>query len=280
MLSGKALSDSHVTRDHDDVSNTKMRKVKEKRTRCVLDGFEGKRSEVGELTFFGTRQKVKTQTEVTMNVINVVGNLLEFDVDLITQQANCLTTTSHGLAKTISQVAGVNIYAEREKSRRREEFDLAAQSCIGKPGSLLVRAWKPALAGRWKAKTNSEKKKAPMVVSLISQFGPSTPGRGRKWVNVANKLGVKDTAENREVWFNQSLEALVSWIRVVNSLHEKSPEDTRRVASAAFPFNIGCGLAGGKWSVYEKMIERFQHQVSALRVQVYIIKLPSQPTGK
>ena len=39
----------------------------------------------------------------------------------------------------------------------------------------------------------------------------------------------------------------------------------------AFPYKIGCGLAGGKWPVYEEMIKEFANNNKHLTI--YIVKL-------
>lgn len=44
------------------------------------------------------------------------------------------------------------------------------------------------------------------------------------------------------------------------------------LTSVAFPWQIGCGAAGGDWSVYRQMIEKF---AEATDVPVRIYRLPS-----
>ena len=41
--------------------------------------------------------------------------------------------------------------------------------------------------------------------------------------------------------------------------------------SVAFPYLIGCGLAGGDWVVYERVLERFAAKYPD--IEVYIVKL-------
>ena len=40
--------------------------------------------------------------------------------------------------------------------------------------------------------------------------------------------------------------------------------------SIAFPYNIGCGVAGGDWEIYEKLIDLFSKHVDA---DVFLYKL-------
>lgn len=52
------------------------------------------------------------------------------------------------------------------------------------------------------------------------------------------KSNGSDTKINRQAWFKQCLDR----IAVIPGL-----------ISVAFPYKIGCGMAGGDWSVYEAM---------------------------
>jgi hypothetical protein len=65
-----------------------------------------------------------------------------------------------------------------------------------------------------------------------------------------------DTIELRQAWFKQCLNQI--------SL-------TTGLKSIAFPYNIGCGLAGGHWPSYEKMIYDFADNNPHL--QIYICKI-------
>lgn len=44
------------------------------------------------------------------------------------------------------------------------------------------------------------------------------------------------------------------------------------ISSVAFPYNVGCGLAGGTWSDYEGLINAFAEMYPNIRVS--IVKLP------
>lgn len=83
------------------------------------------------------------------------------------------------------------------------------------------------------------------VINAFAQYYPGYPKSNSKI----------DSSEIREIYFKQCLEE-VSKIRDLESI--------------ALPFGIGCGLAGGDWSHYLKMIEDFSLQVNA---DVVIYKL-------
>lgn len=186
------------------------------------------------------------------------GDLIEFDCDMIVQQCNCLTTTSHGLSRTIAQRTGVNIYRERKRSQHSQ--NVATRETQGKPGSVVVRAWRK----------NSQNR--PLVACLLGQFGPGKPGyrgKGGKFGNECKKQRVDDTFSNREAWFRASLTSLRAY------LSDPQGEGVS-VKSVAFPWQIGCGLAGGNWKRYRRMIIAFQAAVSDIGVQVTVVKLPSE----
>ncbi len=45
------------------------------------------------------------------------------------------------------------------------------------------------------------------------------------------------------------------------------------LTSIGFPYGIGCGLAGGDWNEYQKLLERFADQVSVNGVSVILYRL-------
>jgi O-acetyl-ADP-ribose deacetylase (regulator of RNase III) len=47
--------------------------------------------------------------------------------------------------------------------------------------------------------------------------------------------------------------------------------------SVAFPYLIGCGMAGGNWAQYQAELERF---ADIVKVPVVLYKLPDAPQGK
>jgi hypothetical protein len=79
----------------------------------------------------------------------------------------------------------------------------------------------------------------------------------------------QDTRKNREAWFKQCLEGLESWCI------------TNHIKTVAFPYKIGCGLAGGDWKHYLKMITDFAEENSHLQVTIYTLEeIPELKAGK
>ena len=54
-----------------------------------------------------------------------------------------------------------------------------------------------------------------------------------------------DTYQNRKKWFQECLDIL----------------DENNYGTVAMPYGIGCGLAGGKWAEYKKMLEECQTKI-------------------
>jgi len=86
------------------------------------------------------------------------------------------------------------------------------------------------------------------IIHLRGQFYAGHPWPG------------KDSQENRVRFFQSGLNAIAQQIR----------SDGNGKVSIAFPFNIGCGLGGGKWRVYEEALKKFARVNSdILRLVVY-----------
>ena len=73
------------------------------------------------------------------------------------------------------------------------------------------------------------------------------------YVVCALTRGGKDSKSDRENYFGQCLRKMAE-LQVMKSSK----------TSVACPYGIGCGLAGGDWSVYMRMIKDFSRQVHLL----------------
>ncbi len=79
------------------------------------------------------------------------------------------------------------------------------------------------------------------IVNLLGQFYPGPS----KWPN--------DSTQNRLEWF-------------AKALYSFRPQDAQKVY---LPYKIGCGLAGGDWSAYSALIDKW---ASKQNFQVFIVK--------
>ena len=75
------------------------------------------------------------------------------------------------------------------------------------------------------------------TLSRNIKFLVTAPGKTGKFQNYYPKT-YDDSIENREIWFKKCLEEI----------------DKLNLDEIVMPYKIGCGLAGGKWINYEKML--------------------------
>jgi len=161
--------------------------------------------------------------------------------DYLVHQCNCLTVKSHGFSELVAQHFGqdADIYATRTLAPRAK--NLAMIEGRGFPGTVTVlepagtRVKIVALFGQW----------APG--SLISPWPSQYPKFRRN---------TEETAQKREHWFKMALFDLEYHI----------PDGAR----LAFPWQIGCGLAGGDWVTYREMIDAFATRIKPRGCIVFI----------
>ncbi|KAK9845017.1 hypothetical protein WJX74_009683 [Apatococcus lobatus] len=162
----------------------------------------------------------------------VVGDLLQegAKADVIAHQCNCVTLGGRGLyTALVAKYPYCDVYSKRRDSPSRPRL-----------GSLEI--------------CEPEDETLPNIACLYSQLGPGKPGQASK------KYGIKasaDTAAKRLDFFNMSLTALAE------------AASARQWKHIAFPYNIGCGLAGGNWAQYSAALETFAAKLPAARVCLY-----------
>lgn len=84
------------------------------------------------------------------------------------------------------------------------------------------------------------------VIHMFSQFYPGS------------KIFINDNKEMRLQWFNECLQ------QIANTLPVLFPR-----IRIAFPYKIGCGLAGGNWVDYQHSLMNFAHKNK--HVEIYIV---------
>ena len=170
----------------------------------------------------------------------IQGDLLDGNWSHIIQQCNCLVVYPHGLSKSIAdRYYYANIYSLRMPQGSR---NLATEQTRGTPGTIVV-AEPPAGS------------QAPIVFNFMAQY---EMGKPLKYQRVHNEI--VDNAQNREKWFVACLLAMeMTGIKKYN------------IKVLAFPDHIGCGLAGGNWEHYKKMIDDFAERIKSQGVIVCII---------
>lgn len=158
------------------------------------------------------------------------GDLLEASEQYIVHQCNCISVTPHGLSSSIfDKFKYANCYSTRKREGRK---NLAINEDISTPGTIQVCG------------NGSDKR---YVINLFAQYGMGKPYT----FNNSDKLTL-DGREERKKWFSECL----------NEICNLKP------LSVAFPFKIGCGLAGGSWSEYYKLIESWSDK-NKIKVSIY-----------
>ncbi|QPB44379.1 macro domain-containing protein [Medusavirus stheno T3] len=177
----------------------------------------------------------------TNGVVWVDGDLLDATEAYIAQQCNCLGVFPKGLSEAIARrFPYANPYRERLSLGGR---NLAIVEHRATPGTISVHESVKATGN-------------PTVVCMFAQWDMGRPGQA--WGSARDRQPPAehgaDTHVNRRRWFKQCLDAIA----------EIKPE------SVAFPYKIGCGMAGGHWERdYLPMIEAFASETPGCRVVIY-----------
>ena len=179
---------------------------------------------------------------------SIEGDLLFLTCDsnyIIIQQCNCLTVTSHGLSQSITdKYPEANIYSLR---RRIDNRNIAIPSDRGVPGTYVVTKIN-------KTSTMTVQKNNMYVGALMGQWRPGKIGS--RYHNIYPESDPPETSKQREIWFEQSLVDLEKYLKDFGIL------------AVAFPYMIGCGLAGGNWENYKRMIEQFAQRNKDISVHI------------
>ena len=168
-------------------------------------------------------------------------------VDAIAQQENCVGCDGLGWRRPPRKLPYGSSYSSRRRMPPQNKF--AVPEDRGVPGTIVV--CRPPTPGPGR----------PIVVNMMAQFEMGAPNKYKR----VKPMPPDDGAATREAWFQQCLDKIAAIQPPLTSI--------------AFPYQIGCGLAGGNWSRYDAMITRFAERCPA--TQVYICKLTGDggPTG-
>ena len=171
-------------------------------------------------------------------LIRVVhGDLLSANgVQFIVHQTNCVSKGAQGLARSIFQrFPYADVYARRAATGRKDT-----------PGTIDVRG------GDRGGDRGGGDGHRQGIIGVFGQHGPGKPKGGAD--------GAFDSRAARLGWFAQGLAAIA-----------RIPH----LRSVAFPFQIGCGLAGGDWPSFRAALEAFAADVAPRSVTVTLYKLPN-----
>jgi len=167
-----------------------------------------------------------------MPLIEVNGDLLDATEPVIVQQLNCLCVRGHGLAASIAErFPYADVYGARRALGNR---NLAIPEDRGVPGEIVVSY--PDTASPNKIS------ESPIIIGLYGQFDYGKPD-GYKYIKRTTTK--QDNYELRVKWFTEALAKLKIWLI------------DNQISAVAFPYGIGCGLAGGDWKIYSKLLKDF-----------------------
>lgn len=156
----------------------------------------------------------------------IKGDICHLEADVIVQQCNCVTQSSHGLSQQIEQTYPyVTLYSERKSPSL--------------PGTCV---WFEGKADQ------------PIVACLLGQYYPGRSGRFSRGTKYGPALYGDDTPEQRLIWFQAALQELQAQLKNKDGW------------SVVFPYRIGCGLAGGAWNQYRPLLDHFTEDNRHLRV--------------
>lgn len=140
----------------------------------------------------------------------IEADILNFDVQYIAHQTNCVSDYALGLAKLIFKKYP---YADDYRNRPYENY-------MYELGSINIHIGEQN------------------VINMFAQIYPGKPCSPK-------------TVDVRQTAFKECLTKI-----------SKIPD----LKSIAFPYRIGCGLAGGDWQLYEQMLNSFAEEVKQTKV--------------
>lgn len=222
----------------------------------------------------------------------VHANLLSFPADVIVQQNNCLAVKSHGLSKSIAdKFPYADVYGQRKSvtqpsstsssslspmSSTSRKRNLSRPEDRPEPGTIQL-CWPtkecvhPFFKKLVKVKETKTEIHTPVVVCLFAQYEMGKPGayhmvRGEDGKDSEGKetkerVDYRDSSENRLAWFKKCLAKLLQQLPSICTRLKKSAKDSLVVA---FPYKVGCGLAGGDWKLYKRALEVYSEQAAKL----------------
>jgi hypothetical protein len=93
------------------------------------------------------------------------------------------------------------------------------------------------------------------IINLFGQYRPGPPSYGKSYY---------DDSISRENYFEQGLDRIVNFFN-----------GARKEIKVSIPYNIGCGLAKGKWENYEWMLNDFERKCieSGIEINITLYKI-------
>ena len=167
----------------------------------------------------------------------VKGDILNATEDFILQQCNCLTVKAHGLSETLgNKFPHARVYNHRKPiSQHAYGSNIAIEVDRAIPGTAVICTGVPG------------------IICLFSQWRPGKITA--PYFDYYPESNPRETELQRLLWFISSLTQVGEYFR-----HQCSGKNF----SIAIPNRIGCGLAGGNWEKYFKVLQQFEEKYKAI----------------
>jgi O-acetyl-ADP-ribose deacetylase (regulator of RNase III) len=176
-------------------------------------------------------QKLVIKSDMSVSIIPM-GDIIQANEQIIIHQCNCVSTYGKGLATIIfKKWKESNIYSKRTKNSKTGTIDIT--------------------------ETSMTKKKNSHNKIIIGTFSQKYPGKPHK---------SDDTTNMRIKWFKNCLTQIAEYIDNKNNNNNNNEnnndenDNNELIKSVAMPYFIGCGLAGGDWKVYYKIISDWSNE--------------------
>lgn len=173
-------------------------------------------------------------------------SILTVTTGYILQQCNCVTIYPHGLAADLEKTfpGTCPYYLRKGVSTSKtipmeRKLNVAKKEDRSEPGTVMILS----------------DEGHPHIVNMFAQYSPGKVQPANKiWWQLVLADGdsvyenqVPDQSIDREKYFATCLDTIFEYFEGTN--------DTIKIA---VPYMIGCGLAGGDWNHYKKMLEDFE----------------------
>lgn len=169
-----------------------------------------------------------------------IGDVCNADADYIVHQCNCITIRPKGLSLQLEKAyPGSTPYTYRTPTYYRSNLSIFNTRNV--PGTVMIM------------QVLKDNVRSPHIVNLFGQYCPGKPGQYYNGLD-----GVDDSKMERLQYFKHAL---------FYGLYEEVA-DIEGV-TIAFPMKIGCGLAGGDWNEYIKIIEEFEQLLPNANIVIY-----------
>jgi hypothetical protein len=180
-------------------------------------------------------------------------NILSVKEGYIFQQCNCVTLKAYGLSQDLETAfPGTCPYQYRKAARNQKGLlscNVATPDTRSTPGMVFILC----------------NENGPNIVNMFAQYAPGKPWNvWQPLIDVDGKITVPDQSVDREKYFQDCLDAMFDYF-----------EFTEEKIEIAIPYKIGCGLAGGNWENYEKMLISFENRLidNGINVEMSVYKL-------